>query len=307
MTTTILTHPDCLLHNNGPHHPECRERLTVLFDHLVAQQLDPWFQHLDAPLATRDDLLLAHSPEYIDMIHAMAPEEGLTWIAGDTAMNPHSLTASLRSAGAALQAVELVITGKSRNAFCAIRPPGHHAGPDSGCGFCIFNNVAIAAKAALERHGLRRVAVIDFDVHHGDGTEDIVHDDPRILFCSSFQYPYYPNRGADTVSDHIVNVPLPGGTTGATWRPAVSAAWFDRLDAFAPELILISAGFDGHREDDMAHFGLDESDYAWLTQALLDIAERHAHGRIVSVLEGGYNPQAQARSVAAHLRVLSGL
>ena len=204
-------------------------------------------------------------------------------------------------------AVDRVIQGAEANAFVATRPPGHHATRNQAMGFCIFNNVAVAAAHALEQHGLERVAIVDFDVHHGNGTEDIFRDDPRVMLCSTFQHPYYPFRGADTVSDHIVNVPLPAGTTGTAYREAFTARILPRLEAFRPQMLFCSAGFDGHREDDMAQFGLVEADYVWITEQVMGVAARHAEGRSVSVLEGGYDLSALGRSVAAHIKTLAEL
>jgi len=304
MNLALITHPECLQHSNGPHHPENAGRIEAIQDHLIATGLDPWLVHLYAPLATREDLLLAHEARLVDRLFEVAPSAGMIEIDGDTAMNPHTLPAALRAAGSGMQAVDWVLESPGRRAFCAIRPPGHHAGRARPAGFCLFNNVAIAALHALERHGLERVAIVDFDVHHGDGTEDIVAGDQRILFCSSFQHPFYPHSGTPPLADNCLPVPLPAGTAGTAWREAVAAAWLPRLHAHAPQLILVSAGFDGHRDDDMSHFGLVEDDYAWLTGILVDIATRHGGGQVVSMLEGGYEPNALARSVAAHLRVL---
>jgi acetoin utilization deacetylase AcuC-like enzyme len=309
MNLAFITHPDCLLHSNGAHHPEQAGRIEAIQDQLIASGLDPWLVHLEAPLVTRDDLLLAHTPQMIDLIFTHAPNEckgaGIVTLDGDTAMNAHTLPAALRAAGSGICAVNWVLERADRRAFCAIRPPGHHASRSRPAGFCLFNNVAIAALHALERHGLERVAIIDFDVHHGDGTEDIVAGDARILFCSSFQHPFYPHSGTPAPADNCLPVPLPAGTDGTRWRKAVAEAWFARLHAHAPQLILISAGFDAHRDDDMASFALVEDDYAWLTQELLKLANQYAGGRIVSMLEGGYEPHALARSVLAHLRVMN--
>ncbi|MGK0673318.1 MAG: histone deacetylase family protein [Halothiobacillaceae bacterium] len=304
MNLALITHPDCLRHSNGPHHPEHAGRLTAILDHLIATGFDPWLVHLEAPQAMREDLLLAHEARFIDRLFELAPATGMVEIDGDTAMNPYTLAAALRAAGSGIAAVDWVLEQAGRRAFCAIRPPGHHAGRARSAGFCLFNNIAIAARHALERKGLTRVAIVDFDVHHGDGTEDIVAGDPRILFCSSFQHPFYPHSGIPPKAGNCLPVPLPAGTVGAAWREAVAASWFDRLDAHAPQLIFVSAGFDGHREDGMSLFGLVEDDYAWLTGELIRIAARHGKGRIVSMLEGGYAPHALARSVAAHLRAL---
>ncbi len=308
MNTAYLTHPICQKHEMGAGHPECPARLAAIDDRLHAAHLYDYLYHAHhPPLATREQLLRVHDAAYLDHIHAVAPVAGHVMLDPDTAMNPHSLAAALHAAGAAVKAVDKVMQGKVQNAFCAVRPPGHHATRNRSMGFCIFNNVAVAAAHALEVHGLERVAVVDFDVHHGNGTEEIFRDDPRMLLVSTFQHPYYPHCGADTVSGHIVNIPLPAGTSGKSYREAFEARALPALEAHRPELILFSAGFDGHREDDMAHFNLVESDYAWITEQVMAVAHRHARDRIVSVLEGGYNLSALGRSVAAHIKVLAGL
>jgi acetoin utilization deacetylase AcuC-like enzyme len=258
-------------------------------------------------MATDEMLARVHRPEYIAAIRSAAPEAGMIHLDPDTAMNPHSLEAALRAAGAAVLAVDLVMSGRAENAFCNVRPPGHHAGMDSSGGFCIFNNVAVGAAHALAHHGLERVAIADFDVHHGNGTENIFHDNPRVMLCSTFRHPYYPHCGADSGNEHIINVPLPAGTSGEGFRAAVTERWFPALEHFQPQMLFISAGFDAHREDDMGGFALREADYTWVSEKLKEIAARHASWRIVSVLEGGYALHALGRSAAAHIRVLSGL
>jgi acetoin utilization deacetylase AcuC-like enzyme len=225
----------------------------------------------------------------------------------DTAMNPYSLEAALRAAGAAVMATDMVMRGEADNAFCNVRPPGHHATRDQSMGFCIFNNVAVGVAHALAQYGLQRVAIVDFDVHHGNGTEAIFHDDPRVMLCSTFQHPFYPYSGADSGNAHIINVPLPAGTDGAGFRAAFMAHCLPALERFAPEMLFISAGFDAHREDDMAMLKLTEADYTWVTQQVKTLAQQYAHGRIVSTLEGGYALSALGRSAAAHIRVLAGL
>ncbi|MBI1173667.1 MAG: histone deacetylase family protein [Sideroxydans sp.] len=307
MQTAYINHPDCLRHDMGAHHPECPARLGAIEDQLIASGLLPYLQQHDAPLATFEQLARVHTPHYIESIQAAAPAQGLIYLDPDTAMGPHSLNAALRAAGAAVLATELVLEHKVENAFCAIRPPGHHAEPGKAMGFCIFNNVAVAAAHAMEKFGLRRVAIVDFDVHHGNGTEAMFRDDPRVMLCSTFQHPYYPYSGADSSNAHIINVPLPAGTDGTIFREKITERWLPALDDFQPEMLFVSAGFDGHREDDMAQFNLLEADYSWVTQQVKDIAGRHARKRIVSVLEGGYELHALGRSVLAHLKVLSGL
>ncbi|HDP89895.1 MAG TPA: histone deacetylase family protein [Thioalkalivibrio sp.] len=304
MLVGLISHPLCLKHDMGVYHPECPQRLTAIEDHLIAQGLNMMLRHYDAPAATREQLERVHDAAYVDEIFARAPVEGYVQLDEDTLMNPYTLEAALRAAGSAVLGVDLVMQGEIASAFCNVRPPGHHAEHDRAMGFCIFNNVAVGAAHALATHGLQRVAIVDFDVHHGNGTEHIFAAEPRVLFCSTFQHPFYPHTGAQTDTPHIVNVPLPAGADGAVFREAVTAHWLPRLEAFVPEFVFISAGFDGHIEDDMAMLALREDDYRWVTQQIQAVARRHAQGRIVSLLEGGYELHALARSAFAHIDAL---
>ncbi len=307
MQTAYFTHPLCLKHLNGKHHPECPERIGAIEDQLIASGLLDYLQHHDAPQATLAQLLRVHEGAYMDHIAALVPARGIIQIDGDTALSPHTWQAALHAAGAVVAAVDLVMTGQVENAFCNIRPPGHHAESAQAMGFCILNNVAVGAAHALAQHGLQRVAIVDFDVHHGNGTEQIFHDDPRVMLCSTFQHPFYPHCGADSGNEHIINLTMPAGTTGKNFRTLVSEQMLPALNAFQPEMLFISAGFDAHRDDDMSMTGLLEADYAWLTSELKVLAEKYAQGRIVSVLEGGYELHALGRSVMQHIKVLGGL
>jgi len=307
MQTAYITHPLCLKHDMGAHHPESPARIHAIEDQMIAAGLMDHLQRYDAPEATSEQLLRAHDAGYVDFIESSAPQQGIVQLDGDTAMNPFSYQAALRAAGAVVLGVDLVMAGKAENAFCNIRPPGHHAERAHAMGFCIFNNVAVGAAHALAAHGLSRVAIADFDVHHGNGTENIFHDEPRVMLCSTFQHPFYPYRGADSGNDHIINVPLAAGSGSEEFRDAVTRHWLPALERFQPELLLISAGFDAHRDDDMAMLRLIEADYAWVTEQLKSVAEKHARRRIVSALEGGYELHALGRSALAHLKALSGL
>jgi acetoin utilization deacetylase AcuC-like enzyme len=306
MAVAYISHYDCTRHEMGAHHPEQPARLSAISDRLIASGLDMVLHHFDAPEATREQLLRVHDAEYVDQVFAASPADGLTWLDGDTAMNPHTLKAALRAAGATGFAVDLIMEGKAKQAFCAVRPPGHHAERHRAMGFCFFNNIAVGAAHALERHGLQRVAVVDFDVHHGNGTEHIFADDERVLFCSSFQHPFYPNSGHECDLPNVVNCPLPARADGAAFREAVQQHWLPALEDFKPELVLISAGFDAHAEDDMAHLHLREFDYGWITRQLCKVADDYAEGRVVSSLEGGYSLDALARSVAVHIKAFFG-
>ncbi|MEQ1914897.1 MAG: histone deacetylase family protein [Sideroxydans sp.] len=307
MQTAYISHPLCLKHDMGAHHPECPARIHAVEDQLIASGLFGYLQHHDAPEVTREQLLRVHDAAYVDDIAAKAPQAGMLNLDGDTTMNPFTYPAALRAAGAAVIAVDSVMAQQVENAFCNIRPPGHHAEHAQAMGFCIFNNVAVGAAHALAAHGLSRVAIADFDVHHGNGTENIFRNDPRVMLCSTFQHPFYPYCGADSSNEHIINVPLKAGTGGAEFRTAVTEHWLPALEKFQPEFIFISAGFDAHREDDMGSMRLVEADYAWVTEELKRIAGKYAKSRIVSVLEGGYELHALGRSAMSHVKVLSGL
>jgi acetoin utilization deacetylase AcuC-like enzyme len=291
----------------GAGHPECPARIHAIEDQLIASGLFGYLQHHEAPEATREQLLRVHDAAYVDSIKSTAPHQGTVDLDGDTSMNPFTYPAALRAAGAAVMAVDLVMAGKVENAFCNIRPPGHHAEKARAMGFCIFNNIAIGAAHALAAHGLNRVAIADFDVHHGNGTEHAFHDNPRVMLCSTFQHPFYPYAGVNSGNDHIINVPLAAGAGSLEFRDAVVDKWMPALESFKPELLLISAGFDAHWEDDMSMLMLLDSDYGWVTEQLKILAERHCNKRIVSVLEGGYELNALGRSAMAHIKVLSGL
>jgi len=307
MATAFIHHPDCRLHDMGAHHPESPDRVAVIEDHLLATGLLDHLVSHAAPKATREQLLRVHDGDYLDSIESASPHSGIAHLDPDTAMNPHSLTAALRAAGAVVMATDSVIRGEAENAFCNVRPPGHHACRKRAMGFCFFNNVAVGAAHAIEVHGLQRVAIVDFDVHHGNGTEDIFSGDRRVMMVSTFQHPFYPYSGAQGRSERMVNIPLAAYSSGVEFRNAVVNDWLPALHGFAPQMIFISAGFDAHRDDDMASLGLVESDYAWVTEQIVNVAARYAQGRIVSTLEGGYNLGALARSVGAHIRALSGI
>ncbi|APW43355.1 histone deacetylase family protein [Rhodoferax saidenbachensis] len=314
--TGYFSHSDCRKHDMGDGHPECPQRLDAIDDRLLISGVGDALDRREAPPAPIADLELAHGRMHVASLRGLTDSLREDIAAGgpqhaqidpDTCINVHTWDAALRSAGAALAATDAVMAGELENAFCAVRPPGHHACRDKAMGFCFFNNVAIAARYALERHGLKRVAIVDFDVHHGNGTEDIVAGDQRILMVSFFQHPFYPEGGSHSRASNLVNVPVPAYTKGAAIRELVSTHWMPRLEAYRPEMIFVSAGFDAHREDDLGQMGLVESDYAWITQQIKDVARRHSQGRIVSCLEGGYNLDALARSVEAHVRVLAEL
>ncbi len=306
MAIAYISHYDCQLHDMGHHHPEQPARLSAINDRLIATGLEMVLHQFDAPLATREMLESVHDSDYIDEIFAAAPSEGIAWVDGDTAMNKHSLTAALRAAGASTLGVDLVMEGKAKQVFCAVRPPGHHAEHHRAMGFCLFNNIAIAAHHAVNKYGLERVAIVDFDVHHGNGTEDIVSGDERFLFCSTFQHPFYPHSGYDSEAENVVDAPLPSGAGSKEFRAAVETHWLPRIEAFKPQLIMISAGFDAHQADDMANLNLVDRDYHWVTRRLCEQADKSAEGRVVSSLEGGYDLHALARSVEAHLKAFLG-
>jgi len=307
MATGFYTHPDCLLHDAGADHPECAARLQAIEDHLITGRIDVALHRESAPLATIEALERALDPGHLRALQQQMPTEGQRELDADTYVCPQSWRAALRAAGAAVAATDAVLDGRLDNAFCSVRPPGHHASREQIGGFCLFNNVAVAALHALEARGLARVAIVDFDVHHGNGTESTFAGDPRVLMCGIFEHPFYPHTGTPPLADNMVNVPLPPYSDGAALRDAVERVWLPRLHAFAPEMIFISAGFDAHREDDMSHLLFTEADYAWVTQQVCDVAMRSANGRIVSCLEGGYDLSSLGRSVVAHLRVLAEL
>ncbi|MBC7501599.1 MAG: histone deacetylase family protein [Herminiimonas sp.] len=315
MTTAFYSHPDCKLHEMGAWHPESPERLQAIEDQLIASRISDLIEYRSAPQAHMAHLARVHSNAAIKLVHDNTPSlapgsEAYYPIDGDTSINAHSWNAALRAAGAAVAATDAVMAGEIENAFCSVRPPGHHARPSVPMGFCLFNNVAIAAMHALEKHGLQRVAIIDFDVHHGNGTEESFAHEPRVLMASFFQHPFYPYSGVGRDGqprEGMVNVPVPAYSKGDVVRELVNDKWLPALHAHRPQMIFISAGFDAHREDDIGQMGLVEDDYVWMTQQIMAVADQHAQGRIVSCLEGGYHLSALGRSVAAHVKALAGL
>ena len=306
MTTAFLTHPDALAHQTPAGHPEQIARIDAIYSAIAAPEF-AGLMRLDAPLGEEDQLLLCHPEHYVTRIRKAIPAAGMYQLDADTHVSPGSLDAALRGVGGACHAVDLVMDGTAKNAFVAMRPPGHHAERATPMGFCLFGTIAIAARHAMERHGLQRVAVVDFDVHHGNGTQDLLWDERRALFVSSHQMPLWPGTGkADErgAFGNVMNIPLPPGTEGTSFRRVYEDTVLPQLERFAPELVLVSAGFDAHRDDPLAQLNLTEEDFAWVTGALCDIAARHSGGRLVSVLEGGYDLDALRRSVSAHIRVL---
>ncbi len=304
MKAAYITHPSFMRHEMGEHHPECPERLAVIADRLLARGVLDCMDEFEAPQATFEQIDRAHEMRHYYELKAAAPDEGYVNVDPDTAMNPHTWTAALHAAGAAVLGAELVASGRYQRAFCAVRPPGHHALSGQAMGFCFFNNVAIGVMHALEELGMQRVALIDFDVHHGNGSEDILAGDERVLMVSTFQQQLYPFNGEQALGPNMCNVGLPPYSDGALLRAAVTERWLPALRAFAPQMLFVSAGFDAHREDDMSHLGWRDEDYAWVSREIARFADEACEGRIVSTLEGGYHLPALARCVELHLRAL---
>jgi acetoin utilization deacetylase AcuC-like enzyme len=305
MTTGFFSHDDYTRHVMAPDHPECPERLTSIISYLGQTGLDQTLDWVKPEEITRDQLLLAHPEGYLHQLEIMQPTKGRVYTDPDTAMMPHTLRAARLAAGANIQAVDMVLSSQLTNAFVCARPPGHHAERSKSMGFCFYNNVALAAKRALNFHHLERVAIIDFDVHQGNGTVDIVGGDERILMCSSFQHPFYPHSHVHRQAENIINTPISAGESALNYRKIVEEAWLKKLQDFRPQMVLISAGFDGHKLDPLAELNLEADDYRWLTEMLASVARDHANDRIISTLEGGYHLKALAESVNAHLEVLS--
>ena len=301
--TKLITSRGCLEHLTTPGHPERPQRLAAVLNHLRDTGMAADLDVQEASEACREDIARVHGTAYLDALERLSPASGLVRLDPDTPMSPGSLRAAKLAAGAAVSGVDDVLDGEEARVFCAVRPPGHHAEESAAMGFCLVNGIAVAAAHALAA-GVERVAVLDFDVHHGNGTVDAFKDEPRVLVCSSFQFPHYPYRLYDVERPNVVNTPLPAGTTGSAFRRAIERDWLPALDAFKPRLVLVSAGFDAHAADPLGDLLLDEDDFAWVTQFIVSAAQQHADGRIVSVLEGGYDLNALARSVATHLQAL---
>ena len=304
MTTAYISHPDTLLHVMDGNHPESPARISAIRQALATNGLDRSLRQYQAPAAEDRHLLRVHSARYVQYIRSVAPQAGLVRLDPDTMMGPVSLSAALHATGAVILATDLVMRGEADNAFCCIRPPGHHAGRERAAGFCIFNHVATGVAHVIAEYGLERVAIIDFDVHHGDGTEDIFKDNPKVMLCSTFQHPFYPGRGADSRSDRMINVPLPAYTDGPGFRNAVEQEFAPALARFKPQMVFVSAGFDAHTDDPLAQLMLETEDYVWMTEFICGVALRYAEGRIVSSLEGGYALPALAQAATAHISVL---
>ena len=307
MRTAYISHFDCRKHDPSQGHPESARRLSAIEDRFLASGLFDVLNHVDAPEVCREHLLRVHTLRHVETIEGMSPSSGYAHIDPDTIMSPDSLVAARRAAGAVVEAVDQVISGKVSSAFCGVRPPGHHAESDRAMGFCLFNNIAVGAAHALEQHGLNRVAIIDFDVHHGNGTEEIFEDEQRVLFCSTYQHPFYPFTPQLENAANRVSVPLDASAGSSEFRAAVVEHWLPALTEFQPEMLFVSAGFDAHRDDDMSNVSLTDADFLWVTEQIVGVAAGSAAGRIVSALEGGYELHSLARCVEQHVRVLMGL
>lgn len=307
MSTAFISHPDCHDHDTGEGHPENAMRLSAIEDRLLSSRISDFIRYLDAPEVTREQLLRAHSAEYLDMIDAVMPRKGYSRLDPDTVISPGTLQAARRAAGSVILAVDQIMSGQISNAFCSVRPPGHHAERDRALGFCIYSNLAIGVMHALEQYGLKKVAVVDFDVHQGNGTEDILIGDDRVLYCSTFQHPFFPYTSLPENSERVISIPLDASAKSAEFRSAVSDHWLPALERFQPEMIFVSAGFDAHRDDDMSYISLTDADFRWVIEEIVRIADISASGRIVSTLEGGYEIHSLARCVETHMRVLMGL
>jgi len=304
MTTAFITHPDTLLHIMDGNHPESPARITAIKNYLIKQDVYNHLAIYESPVATDAQLAKVHSTDYIARIRALSPKAGLVRLDPDTAMGPMSLSATLHASGAAILATDMVMQGKAANAFCCTRPPGHHAGRANSAGFCIFNHIAVGVAHALTQYKVKRVAIIDFDVHHGDGTEDIFKYNPQVMLCSTFQHPFYPHRGFDSRTKTMINVPLAANADGKKYQQAFSHEFLPALNQFKPEIIYVSAGFDAHVDDPLAGMNLIDQDYIWMTEFIKQVAKQHAQGRIVSLLEGGYHLPALAKAASAHITSL---
>lgn len=307
MITSFISHPDCDLHHMGPEHPESPLRLEAIKARLALSGLLQQTMQSEARPASEEELARVHPLRHLRALDKCVPEAGIVTLDSDTMMNPDSLSAARVAAGAVIRGVDQVYRGQADNVFCAVRPPGHHAEATDAMGFCFYNNVAVGAAHARSRHGVKRIAILDFDVHQCNGTIDIFKDDPNILICTSFQFPFYPWRYLRSEWQNVVNTPLEAGTDSVAFRKAIEDDWLPALHAFKPELVLISAGFDAHREDPMAELCLEDEDYYWVTRLALDIATLYADNRLVSVLEGGYDLDSLGRSAEAHIKALLGL
>ena len=307
MSTAYISHPDCHTHDTGEGHPESARRLSAIEDRLISSGLADFISSFDAPEVTKKQLLRVHTPEHLATMDAVLPQQGYARLDPDTVISPNTLKAALRAAGAVVMAVDLLMSGDQKNAFCCVRPPGHHAESDRAMGFCIYNNIAVGTAHALEAHALKKVAILDFDVHQGNGTEDIFIGDERVLYCSIFQHPFFPFTAPPRNTERVVSIPLQESAGSVEFRAAVNDHWLPALERFQPEFIFVSAGYDAHRDDDMSYINLTDADFRWVTEQIVQVAEVSAAGRIVSVLEGGYELNSLARCVETHLRVLMGL
>ena len=307
MSTAYISHPDCHLHDTGESHPENSRRLFAIEDQFVATGLNDVLRYYDAPDVTPEQLLRVHTPEHLELMERMIPLEGYARLDPDTIVSTGSLKAARRAAGAGVLAVDLVMSGEMETAFCSVRPPGHHAESSQAMGFCLFNNVAVAAAHALERYGLKKLAVVDFDVHQGNGTEEIFQHDERVLVCSTFQHPFFPYSVIPENNEHMVSIPLDATAGSAEFRAAFSEHCLPALESFQPEFIFVSAGFDAHIADDMSDIVLGDADFRWVAEHIVRLAGLTASGRIVSFLEGGYELRSLARCVETHIRILMGL